>query len=97
VVADATPGELRAMGGVPVIRYRPPAGAPRLPEALAAHADPETGALTLPSADVTADLAALVARARASRVDLTGLEVGPPSLEDAYLTLTGPEGALTGG
>jgi ABC-2 type transport system ATP-binding protein len=25
VVADATPGELRAMGGVPVIRYRPPA------------------------------------------------------------------------
>jgi ABC-2 type transport system ATP-binding protein len=97
VVADATPDELRATGGVPVIRYRPPAGAPCLPEALAAHADPETGALTLPSADVTADLAALVAWARASRVDLTGLEVGPPSLEDAYLTLTGPEGALTRG
>ena len=94
VVADATPDELRARGGVPVIRYRPPAGAPGLPEALAAYADPETGALTLPSADVTADLGTLVAWARSSHVDLTGLEVGPPSLEDAYLALTSPEGAL---
>jgi ABC-2 type transport system ATP-binding protein len=95
VVADATPDELRARGGVPVIRYRPPAGAPGLPEPLAAHADPETGTLTLPSADVAADLGTLVAWARASDVDLTGLEIGPPSLEDAYLALTRPEGALT--
>ena len=98
VVADATPDELRAMGGVPVIRYRLPAGAPGLPETLRGHLDPETATLTLPSADVTADLAMLVTWARASHVDLTGLEVGPPSLEDAYLTLTGtparPEGAL---
>jgi ABC-2 type transport system ATP-binding protein len=51
VAADATPDELRAMGGAPVIRYR------------------------------------LTGWARDNFVDLTGLEVGPPSLEDAYLSL----------
>jgi ABC-2 type transport system ATP-binding protein len=77
------------MGGAPVIRYRLPANAPELPAALIPHADPATRELTLPSADVTADLAALVTwQARDHRVDLTGLEVGPPSLEDAYLSLT---------
>jgi ABC-2 type transport system ATP-binding protein len=86
VVADATPEQLRAMGGAPVIRYRLPAAAAALPPALAGHVD--QGELTLPSADVTADLALLVGWARENRVDLTGLEVGPPSLEDAYLALT---------
>ncbi len=51
--------------------------------------DAADGELSLPSADLTADLAALVAWARAGDVDLTGLEVGAPSLEDAYLALTG--------
>jgi hypothetical protein len=59
---------------------------PELPAGLAAHV--EDGELTLPSADVTADLALLIGWARANRVDLTGLEVGSPSLEDAYLALT---------
>ena len=86
IVADATPDELRAIGGVPVIRFRPHAGAPPLPAGLAEHmAD---GQLTLPSADVTDDLATLVGWARDHHVDLTGLEVGPPSLEDAYLAIT---------
>ena len=48
----------------------------------------------MPSADVTADLAMLVGWARGNSVDLTGLEVGPPSLEDAYLALT-REGELS--
>jgi ABC-2 type transport system ATP-binding protein len=86
VVADTTPGELRAMGGSPVIRFQPPPGAPPLPPAFAEHLD--RGELSLPSDDVTADLALLVGWARQNRVDLTGLEVGSPSLEDAYLTLT---------
>ena len=86
VVADATPDELRVRGGLPVIRFRPPAGAPALPPRLAARVT--AGELTMPSADVTADLAELVGWARDARVDLTGLEVGPPSLEDAYLSLT---------
>jgi ABC-2 type transport system ATP-binding protein len=99
VAADATPDELRAMGGAPVIRYRlpvlPPGGAaPELPAALAEHVT--DGVLTLPSADVTADLALLTGWARDNLVDLTGLEVGSPSLEDAYLALTS-EGALNHG
>jgi hypothetical protein len=50
--------------------------------------------LTIPSADVTADLALLIGWARENYVDLTGLEVGSPSLEDAYLALT-REGGLS--
>jgi ABC-2 type transport system ATP-binding protein len=91
VAADASPDKLRAMGGAPVIRYRLPPGAPDLPAGLAEHAD--EGELTLPSADVTADLALLVGWARGHHVDLTGLEVASPSLEDAYLALT-QEGAV---
>jgi ABC-2 type transport system ATP-binding protein len=94
VAADATPDELRAMGGAPVIRYRLPAGAPELPARLAGQVT--DGVLALPSADVTAELALLTGWARDNRVDLTGLEVGPPSLEDAYLALTS-EGALNHG
>ena len=98
VVADASPEGLRAMGGVPVIRYRLPATAPSLPARLAEHVD--RGELSLPSADVTADLSLLARWARQNEVDLTGLEVGSPSLEDAYLALTSKkekEGALTHG
>jgi ABC-2 type transport system ATP-binding protein len=91
IVADASPDQLRARGGVPVIRLRLPRGTALdgLPASLTGHVDPARGELSLPSADLTADLATLVAWARAGDVDLTGLEVGAPSLEDAYLALTG--------
>jgi ABC-2 type transport system ATP-binding protein len=95
LVVDATPAQLRARGGTPVIRLPLPPGAgpgglpAGLPAKLAEHVDAERGELLLPSADLSADLAALVAWAQAGRVDLTGLEVGAPSLEDAYLTLSG--------
>ena len=100
VAADASPDKLRAMGGVPVIRYRLPAPrpgrtVPGLPAGLAEHV--ADGELTLPSADVAADLALLTGWARENHVDLTGLEVGSPSLEDAYLALTSEEGVLNHG
>lgn len=63
VAADATPDELRTLGGMPVIRYRLPADAPDLPPALLRHMSNHT--LALPSADLTADLAMLVEWARA--------------------------------
>jgi ABC-2 type transport system ATP-binding protein len=90
VLADATPDQLRARGGTPVIRFRLPPGtrADDLPPALAHYVEPARGELSLPSADLTADLDALVGWARQNRVDLTGLEISPPSLEDAYLSLT---------
>jgi ABC-2 type transport system ATP-binding protein len=98
LVTDATPDQLRARAGTPVIRLPlpPGTGLGDLPAGLAQHVDPERGELSLPSADLTADLAELVDWARSSAVDLTGLEVGSPSLEDAYLTLTGSASALTG-
>ncbi len=86
VAANTTPDGLRAMGGVPVIRFPLPPDAPQLPYPLAQHVD--RGELSMPSADVTADLGRLLAWARENDVNLTGLEVGPPSLEDAYLAIT---------
>ena len=38
---------------------------------------------------MAADLALLLSWALQHRVDVSALEVGPPSLEDAYLALTG--------
>ena len=91
LTADGPPDQLRARGGTPVIRLPLPAGTgpDDLPAALARHVDTGRGELSLPSSDLTGDLATLVAWARSRDVDLTGLEVGSPSLEDAYLTLTG--------
>ena len=48
-------------------------------------------------ADVTAALRELVAWADAHHLDLSGTEVGPPSLEDAYLAATGGSLALEAG
>jgi ABC-2 type transport system ATP-binding protein len=80
IAADATPAELRAKGGPPIIKFSPPEGSPELPSALRNR--------TLSGSD---DLIALVSWARDQHVDLTGLEVTPPSLEDAYLALTEKE------
>jgi ABC-2 type transport system ATP-binding protein len=90
IVADATPSQLRAHGTAPAIRLPLRGGAPvgDLPPGIAAHADPERGELLIRSADVAADLESLIGWARRNRLDLTGLEVGPPSLEEAYLALT---------
>ncbi len=90
VIADAPPGQLRARGGTPVIRYRLPPGAPAgdLPSRLGHYVNAARSELTVPSADLTADLGELVSWARRNGADLTGLEVAPPSLEEAYLSLT---------
>ncbi len=60
-----------------------------LPPELARSTDIRRGQLLVASADVTGDLDSLLAWARRNRVDLTGLQVGPPSLEEAYLALAG--------
>jgi ABC-2 type transport system ATP-binding protein len=89
LVADARPGELRGDGAATVIRVPLPPGAPTadLPPALAAGADPGGGRLVVRTAEVTAALDGLVGWARRHQLELAGLEVGPPSLEDAYLAL----------
>jgi ABC-2 type transport system ATP-binding protein len=88
LAADATPDELRAHAAAPTIRLPvPPAAAADLPPAFRGHLDRDE--LVLRSADVGADLAGLLGWAARAGVDLSGLQVGPPSLEEAYLVLTG--------
>ncbi|HWC41411.1 MAG TPA: ABC transporter ATP-binding protein [Actinomycetota bacterium] len=89
LVADARPEQLRRRGAPTVIRVPLPPGAPiaDLPPTLAAAAGPDGGRLVVRTAEVTATLDALVGWARRHQVELAGLEVGPPSLEDAYLAL----------
>jgi ABC-2 type transport system ATP-binding protein len=91
VLADTTPERLRAKGGGATVRYPLPEGAPvtDLPAALAGHLDPGHHALVVHGAEVTATLRDLVGWAERHRLDLTGLEVGPPTLEEAYLAITG--------
>jgi ABC-2 type transport system ATP-binding protein len=91
ITADTTPRELRARGGPPVIRYPLPGAvaAASLPATLAAYLDEGRRTLVVRSPDVTAALRDLVGWASQHDLDLAGLEVGPPSLEEAYLTVIG--------
>jgi ABC-2 type transport system ATP-binding protein len=91
ILADTTPGELRSRGGQVVVRCPLPPSAPvgSLPARLADGFDHERPAITVRTDDVTAVLRDLIGWADAHHLDLDGLEVGPPSLEDAYLAITG--------
>jgi ABC-2 type transport system ATP-binding protein len=93
ILADTTPDQLRARGGRSTIRYplSDTAAAADLPATLAGHLDPGHRALVVRSADVTAVLGELVGWAERHHLDLTGLEVGPPTLEEAYLAITGQQ------
>jgi ABC-2 type transport system ATP-binding protein len=90
IVADTTPYQLRTGGGLSTIRCPLPDGAAAtLPDSLAGHTDPGGRVLVLQTTDVAATLRGLVAWADQHQATLAGLEVGPPSLEDAYLTAIG--------
>jgi ABC-2 type transport system ATP-binding protein len=89
ILADARPDELRRHSAPTSIRYRLPPGVPTddLPAALAGAVDHGRRELALHTTQVTAVLAALTGWAWSHNLDLAGLEVGAPSLEDAYLAL----------
>ena len=91
LLADTTPGKLRAQGGPPVVRYplRDPALTADLPPRLACHYDRDARALIIRGGDVAAALRDLLAWAGPKSLELSAIEVGPPSLEDAYLTAIG--------
>ena len=90
IIADATPAALRARAGGPTVRYRlPTPGAARdLPAGLRRQLDQQANTIVATGDSAVPVLAAIVAWARARQIDLSTLEVGPPTLEDAYLTLT---------
>ncbi|HJS93177.1 MAG TPA: ABC transporter ATP-binding protein [Solirubrobacteraceae bacterium] len=60
-----------------------------LPASLAAHLDDRSRVLEVRSDDIAGALRGLIEWADRQRLDLTGIEVGPPSLEDAYLATIG--------
>jgi ABC-2 type transport system ATP-binding protein len=98
VVADTTPAVLRSQGGPATIRYRFPDGAPRddLPATLSSSLDPNGKALVARADDPTAVLRDLLGWADRHHLDLSGLEVGPPSLEEAYLAAIGQPATMEG-
>jgi ABC-2 type transport system ATP-binding protein len=91
IVADTTPEELRARGGPATIRYHVPGDVPLddLPASLAPFADRDRRTLVLQADDPAGPLRDLLGWAGRHHLDLSRLEVGPPSLEDAYLTAIG--------
>lgn len=98
VAADTTPERLRAEGGPATVRYHLPDGAPTgdLPASLTAHVDSRSHVLVVRADDVTGPLRDLLAWADRHQLGLSRLEVGPPSLEDAYLAAIGNPPAVEG-
>jgi len=101
VVADTTPAGLRSRGGPASIRYQLPDGVSRadLPASLAPHVTGDGHTLLMRTDDPAAPLRDLLGWAGPHHLDLAGLQVGPPSLEEAYLAAIGeppaPEGTLS--
>ncbi len=95
LVADARADELRTRAAHTVVRYPLPCDVPiaELPDALAAHVDGRRRELVLRTDDPASVLERLVDWARSRDVDLMGIEVAAPSLEDAYLVFTGQASA----
>jgi ABC-2 type transport system ATP-binding protein len=88
VVADTTPEGLRSRGGPATLRYQFDDDGPALadlPASLSCHIDRDSHALVVRAEDITSPLKDLLGWAERHHLDLAGLEVGPPSLEDAYL------------
>jgi ABC-2 type transport system ATP-binding protein len=92
IVAEGTPAAIAARAsGATTIRVRLPDMAPALPADLAAAADRpgRDGIVELRASDPTRTLHELTSWALATGVALDELTVTRPSLEDAYLQLTG--------
>jgi len=89
IAADTTPAMLRAQAGPATIRYalEDPGTARFLPARLAPHLEPDGRTLLIRSTDIPAVLREMADFADARSLSLAGLEVGPPSLEEAYLTV----------
>jgi ABC-2 type transport system ATP-binding protein len=91
IIADTTPDGLRSRGGPATIRYhlRADASLDDLPPELAAGLDRDQRELVIRAADPAGPLRDLLGWAGRHHLDLARLEVGPPSLEDAYLAAIG--------
>jgi ABC-2 type transport system ATP-binding protein len=91
VVSDTTPRQLRAQSGPATIRCPVPDAslADGLPAGLDGSLDEGHILVIRAGSDMTTTLRQLIDWAEGNHLDLAGLEIGPPSLEDAYLTAIG--------
>jgi ABC-2 type transport system ATP-binding protein len=91
IVADAPPAELRAASGLSTIHYPLPRREliVDLPPGLAARVDAGESAIHLRTDDPAPVLRELATWAERHDLDLSALQVNPPSLEDAYLAVAG--------
>jgi ABC-2 type transport system ATP-binding protein len=91
VIADTTPRELRSAGGPTTIRFPLAEDPPTadLPPMLRGHIEAGSRSLVVRTEDVSSVMHELIGWADRNHLDLAGLEVGPPSLEDAYLRSIG--------
>jgi ABC-2 type transport system ATP-binding protein len=98
IAADTTPARLRAQAGPATVRYvlEDPGVARALPARLAPHLEPDGRTLLIRSTDIAGVLRELAGFAGRHRLGLAGLEVGPPSLEEAYLTVIDSQPSLEG-
>ena len=89
IVADTSPAKLRASSGPSTIHLPLPANARSsgLPAGLEAHVVDH--AVHLSTSNPTGALRELLDWAERNHVDLSALQVGPPSLEDAYIAIAG--------
>ena len=92
IVAEGTPAELRAAAGSTLIRFT----VPDSPDPLAGLLEPVTGVaagrgrhVEITTDSPTADLAHITGWAAQRGIELDGLTVSTPSLEDVYLSLVG--------
>ncbi|MGH3440467.1 MAG: ABC transporter ATP-binding protein [Nitriliruptorales bacterium] len=91
IVAEGTPDTLGGREQAATrIRFRLPAGAPPLPGELGAATDAPDELTELHTDDPVRTLHRLTGWALDNGVELRGIEVVRPSLEDVYLELTGP-------
>nr|MBA2239975.1 DUF4162 domain-containing protein [Solirubrobacterales bacterium] len=106
VIAEGTPGQLKASVGLGTLKVRllDPEQRPRAEELLArelgrVHAEPDPAALSAQCADADRGAEAVAALSR-SGVGIANFSLGQPSLDEVFLALTGhpadDEGAADG-
>ena len=95
VVAQGTAAELTERSGGTVIRFRLPDGVDTAPMVQAIGTTPETSGaqVTLRADRPQHTLYLLTKWAEEARVELQGIEVSRPTLDDVFLELTGDNGA----
>ena len=95
IVARGTPASLGGRDTAATrLRFRLPAGAAELPDALRSQATVGDGGVEIATEDPTRTLHELTGWALERGVQLDSLEVTRPSLEDVYLEITGGEAGV---